>query len=129
MCRDAVEQLNTNRSFMQRNPAVKRNRNASSSLHRAGGQGGSLQRKRLNPMMRAVTAMLTLGAAFGVTGNAHAQRAFSAAWMAQKNVVQSTAAATGRLPNGQLASTVTNPVAQQQRANEQLQRSIGNLNL
>jgi filamentous hemagglutinin family protein len=78
------------------------------------------------PLARAIAMTLAAG---GVLGSAHAQRAFSAAWMAQKNVAQSTAAATGRLPNGQLASTVTNPVAQQQKANEQLQRSISNLNL
>jgi filamentous hemagglutinin family protein len=129
MGRDPVEQLNTNRSFMQRNPAVQRTKNASSSSYRAQGPSGFLRRTRLNPMMRAVAAMLAAGAAFGVAGNAQAQRAFSAAWMAQKNVAQSTATATGRLPNGQLASTVTNPLAQQQKANEQLQRSIGNLNL
>ncbi|MGJ7484361.1 filamentous hemagglutinin family protein [Variovorax sp. LT2P21] len=79
--------------------------------------------------MRGVAAMLAAGAAFGVAGNAQAQRAFSAAWMAQKNLAQDAAAATGRLPNGQLASTVTNPLAQQQKANAQLQRSIGNLQL
>ncbi|WP_296792187.1 hypothetical protein [Variovorax sp.] len=68
-------------------------------------------------------------AAGGMVGVAQAQRAFSPAWMAQKNIAQSTAAATGRLPNGMPAARLTSPQAQQQRAGEQLQRSIGNLNL
>lgn len=80
-------------------------------------------------MMRAVATMLTAGVTMGAAGTAQAQRAFSPAWMAQKNMAQETAAATGRLPNGQLASTVANPLAQQQQANTQLQRSIGNLSL
>ena len=61
--------------------------------------------------------------------DAHAQRAFSSAWMAQKNMVQEVAATTGRLPNGQPVASLTNPLAQQQRANEQLQRSLDNLNV
>ncbi|MGJ7583357.1 filamentous hemagglutinin N-terminal domain-containing protein, partial [Variovorax sp. RHLX14] len=65
----------------------------------------------------------------GMVGSAHAQRAFSAGWMAQKNLAQSNAMQTGRLPNGMPASTLTSPQAQQQQANAQLQRSINNLNL
>ena len=114
---------------MQRNTAVQRNRRASSSLVLSPGPRGAFGRTRLNPMMRAVAALLTAGAAIGAAGPAQAQRALGAAWMAQKNLVQETAAATGRLPNGQLASTLTNPLAQQQQAQAQLARSIGNLNL
>ncbi|WP_219210921.1 filamentous haemagglutinin family protein [Variovorax boronicumulans] len=114
---------------MQRNTAVTRNRSASSSSAFLSGPRSSLRRTRLNPMMRAVAALLTAGVAMGAAGPAQAQRALGAAWMAQKNLAQDTAAATGRLPNGQLASTLTNPLAQQQQAQAQLQRSIGNLNL
>ncbi|SEK14760.1 MULTISPECIES: filamentous haemagglutinin family protein [unclassified Variovorax] len=81
---------------------------------------------RLTPLVHAIALMLATGAA--VQG-AHAQQAFSPAWMAQKSMAQSTAAATGRLPNGMPASMLTSPQAQQQRAGEQLQRSIGNLNI
>ncbi|MGJ7545355.1 filamentous haemagglutinin family protein [Variovorax sp. LT1R16] len=84
--------------------------------------GRSMRSPRLKPVTAAVVVLL-------LAGGAHAQRALGPAWMAQKNLAQSTAAATGRLPNGQLASTLTNPMAQQQQAQAQLQRSIGNLNL
>ena len=117
---------------MQRKTAVKRNGNASSNSASFAGRSSALQRlrrARLTPMMRAVAALLTAGAAIGAAGPAQAQRAFSPAWMAQKNLTQATAAATGRLPNGQLASTLANPLAQQQKANAQLQHSIHNLNL
>lgn len=114
---------------MQRNTAVKRARNATSSSSFSSGRRMAIRRTRLNPMMRALVTMLTAGMAVGVAGSAQAQRAFSPAWMAQKNLAQDMATATGRLPNGQLASTVTNPLAQQQKANAQLQNSIGNLNL
>ena len=108
---------------MQRNTAVQRSsRRASFSSSRSRVSG-------LTPMMRAVAALLTAGAAMGTAGPAQAQRALGAAWMAQKNLAQDTAAATGRLPNGQLASTLTHPLAQQQQAQAQLQRSIGNLSL
>lgn len=81
---------------------------------------------RLTPLVHAIALMLAAGA---TAEGAHAQQAFSGAWMAQKNMAQSTAATTGRLPNGMPASTLTSPQAQQQRAAEQLQRSIGNLNI
>ncbi|WP_432729966.1 filamentous haemagglutinin family protein [Variovorax sp. W6] len=60
---------------------------------------------------------------------AQAQRAFSPAWFNAKGAAQSTASATGMLPNGMPASTLASPQGQQQRANEQLQQSISNLNL
>ncbi|MDM0089992.1 MULTISPECIES: filamentous hemagglutinin family protein [unclassified Variovorax] len=82
--------------------------------------------RRMKPLVRALTVMLAAG---GAMHAAQAQRAFSPAWMAQKNVAQNTAAATGRLPNGQPVSMLTNPLAQQQAANAQLARSIDNLNL
>ncbi|MGQ3179060.1 MAG: two-partner secretion domain-containing protein, partial [Blastomonas fulva] len=78
-------------------------------------------------MARVITLML---AAIGAAGAAHAQqRAFSAGWMAQKNIAQGQAIATGRLPNGLPVSSLNTPSAQQQQAREQLQRSLGNLNL
>lgn len=102
---------------MQRSSTVSR-RHTNSSF--------SLPEVRLTPLVHAIALMLAAGAtATGV----HAQQAFSGAWMAQKNMAQNAAVATGRLPNGMPASMLTSPQAQQQRANEQLQRSIGNLNL
>ncbi|MGJ7545335.1 filamentous hemagglutinin N-terminal domain-containing protein, partial [Variovorax sp. LT1R16] len=82
--------------------------------------------RRMKPLVRALTVMLAAG---GAMHAAHAQRAFSPAWMAQKNVTQNTVAATGRLANGQPVSMLTNPQAQQQQANAQLARSIDNLHL
>ncbi|OEZ32230.1 filamentous haemagglutinin family protein [Variovorax boronicumulans] len=81
---------------------------------------------RRAPVAHAAALALAMA---GLAGNAQAQRAFSAAWMAQKNVAQGTAAATGYLPNGTPASMLTNPLAQQQKANEQLRQSLGNLGL
>ncbi|KPU99891.1 hypothetical protein APR50_03575 [Variovorax paradoxus] len=49
--------------------------------------------------------------------------------MAQKNIAQGQAIATGRLPNGLPVSSLNTPTAQQQQSREQLQRSLGNLNL
>ncbi|MGF6346854.1 filamentous haemagglutinin family protein [Variovorax sp. W2I14] len=80
---------------------------------------------RMAPIARAIAMTL---AANGVLMNAQAQQAFSGAWFAAKNVTQSTATATGRLPNGMPASMLTNPL-EQRKAGEQLQRSIGNLNM
>ncbi len=74
-------------------------------------------------------AMALALAAGGMADAAHAQHAFSSAWFANKGAMQNTATATGRLPNGMPASSLTSPQAQQQRANEQLSRSINNLNL
>ncbi|WP_296799938.1 hypothetical protein, partial [Variovorax sp.] len=91
------------------------------------GVGGELSVFRMAPVARVITLML---AAIGAAGAAHAQqRAFSAAWMAQKNIAQGQAIATGRLPNGLPVSSLNTPSAQQQQAREQLQRSLGNLNL
>lgn len=79
----------------------------------------------IRPVAHAIALLVAAG---GTIHSAHAQQAFSRAWMAQKNMMQDTAAATGRLPNGQPAASLTNPLAQQQRANEQLRHSIDNLN-
>lgn len=84
---------------------------------------------RLAPLAGAVAITITIAyGGFGFAGPAHAQRAFSGAWFANKGMVQSTATATGMLPNGTPASMLTNPIAQQ-RASAQLQKSIVNLNL
>ncbi|WP_296782160.1 filamentous haemagglutinin family protein [Variovorax sp.] len=80
----------------------------------------------LAPIARAIALVLVAG---GVVGPAQAQRAFSGAWFNAKGTAQSTAAATGYLPNGQPASSLTNPQALQQRNNAQWQRSLNNLNL
>jgi filamentous hemagglutinin family protein len=75
------------------------------------------------PIAHAVALLLA------TTGAAHAQKAFSPAWFANKGVVQSSAASTGYLPNGTPASLLTNPGMQQQQANAQLQTSLNNLTL
>ncbi|MGJ7542490.1 filamentous haemagglutinin family protein [Variovorax sp. LT1R16] len=100
------------------------------STHRGSGKEQAGQPRgmswRLAPMARAIAVLMAAG---GVVGGAHAQRAFSAGWMAQKNLIQNNAMQTGRLANGMPASMLTSPQGQQQRANEQLNRSISNLNL
>ncbi|SCX73239.1 filamentous haemagglutinin family protein [Variovorax sp. EL159] len=108
-------QRSSRRTVSRRNPP-----NASSSSSPAFAQ------VRLTPLVRAIALLLAGGAVFD---GAQAQQAFSGAWMAQKNMAQNTALATGRLPNGMPAALLAGPQAQQQRANEQLQQSIGNLNL
>ncbi|WP_413458380.1 filamentous haemagglutinin family protein [Herbaspirillum huttiense] len=77
---------------------------------------------RLAPIAQAA-ALLLAG-----SGVAHAQTAFSPAWFAGKGVAQSSAAATGYLPNGTPAAALLNPGQQQQQANAQLQASFSNLN-
>jgi len=60
---------------------------------------------------------------------ARAQQVFSGAWFAAKGAAQNTATTSGRLPNGQPVPLGSRPDGQQQQANEQLQRSLNNLNL
>ena len=78
---------------------------------------GELSMLRLKPLAQAIALLL-------VAGNAHAATAFSSAWFAAKGASQAggagrpTTAAPGMPP----------PLAQQQRANAQLQRSLTNLN-
>ncbi|WP_390343082.1 filamentous hemagglutinin family protein [Variovorax boronicumulans] len=110
-------QRSSRRTVSRRNPP-----NASSSSY----SSAAFAQVRLTPLVRAIALLLAGGAAFD---GAQAQQAFSGAWMAQKNMAQSTALATGRLPNGLPAAMLAGPQAQQQRANEQLQQSLGNLNL
>jgi filamentous hemagglutinin family protein len=82
---------------------------------------------RISPLAQAMALALAAGAA---TVPVHAQqRAFSPTWFNAKGAAQATATATGLLPNGLPASSLAGPLAQQQRANAQLQQSIGNLNL
>lgn len=72
----------------------------------------------LKPLAQAVALCL-------VAGSAHAQTAFSSGWFAAKGAAQQAGAArpsTGGLPG------MTPPLAQQQKANQQLQRSIQTLN-
>lgn len=85
--------------------------------------GGGL---RLTPLARAMAVAL---AAAGALGPTQAGQAFSPAWFANKGAAQAGAMQTGRLPNGMPASSLASPSQQQQQASEQLQRSIGNLNL
>jgi filamentous hemagglutinin family protein len=83
----------------------------------------------ISPLAQAVALALAAGTAATLATPAHAQRAFSPAWFNAKGAAQATATATGLLPNGMPASSLTSTAGQQQRANEQLQQSIGNLNL
>ncbi|UIN21430.1 filamentous haemagglutinin family protein [Herbaspirillum frisingense] len=76
---------------------------------------------RLAPIAHAAALLLAS------TGAAHAQKAFSPSWFAGKGVAQSSAAATGYLPNGTPAAALVNPAQQQQQANAQLQASFSNL--
>ena len=78
---------------------------------------------RLAPVARALAL-----AAAGLATGAQAQQAFSPAWFSAKGATQNAAAATGRLPDGRPASLLTDPARYQARADEQVQRSIRNLN-
>lgn len=79
---------------------------------------------RLAPVAQAITVALAAG---GAISGAQAQQTFSSAWFGAKSAVQANVAATGRLPNGQPVSSLNSPLAQQQQAAAQLQRSLGNL--
>jgi filamentous hemagglutinin family protein len=81
---------------------------------------------RLTPLAYALTTMLMAGA---FSTPARAQQAFSGGWFAAKGAAQNTAATSGRLPNGQPLPLGSRPEGQQQQANQQLQRSLNNLNL
>ncbi|OEZ75861.1 heme/hemopexin-binding protein precursor [Janthinobacterium sp. HH104] len=83
-------------------------------------------RLRLTPLAYALTTMLMAGA---FSTPARAQQAFSGGWFAAKGAAQNTAASSGRLPNGQPLPLGSRPEGQQQQANQQLQRSLNNLNL
>ncbi|SIR87507.1 filamentous hemagglutinin family N-terminal domain-containing protein [Janthinobacterium sp. TND4EL3] len=94
----------------------------------AGAQRSSTlgSRLRLTPLAYALTTMLMAGA---FSTPARAQQAFSGSWFAAKGAAQNTAATSGRLPNGQPLPLGSRPEGQQQQANQQLQRSLNNLNL
>ncbi|MDN2700292.1 filamentous hemagglutinin family protein [Janthinobacterium sp. SUN073] len=77
---------------------------------------------RLKPLALAIALLLQ-------AGGAQAQQPFSGAWFAGKGAQQGTAAATGRLPNGQAIIGMDNKQAQQQKAHAQLQSSLNNLHL
>jgi len=81
---------------------------------------------RRTPTAAAIAALALAGA---FTEPAHAQQAFSPAWFAAKGAAQGTATATGRLPNGLPASSLTAPEQQSAAARQKLQTSINNLNL
>ncbi|WP_215407126.1 filamentous haemagglutinin family protein [Janthinobacterium sp. JC611] len=75
---------------------------------------------RLKPLALAIAMLLQ-------AGGAQAQQPFSGAWFAGKGAQQGTAASTGRLPNGQPATSLNNPLLQQQKAEGKLQQSLNNL--
>ncbi|SEO50145.1 filamentous hemagglutinin family protein [Pseudomonas sp. NFACC39-1] len=78
---------------------------------------GELSMLRLKPLAQAIALLM-------VAGNAHAATAFSSAWFAAKGASQ--AGGAGRPATAQPG--MPPPLAQQQRANAQLQRSLTNLN-
>ncbi|MHC8367505.1 filamentous hemagglutinin family protein [Pseudomonas sp. ZT5P21] len=78
---------------------------------------GELSILRLKPLAQAIALLM-------VAGNAHAATAFSSSWFAAKGAVQSAGAAQP----GAAVPGMPPPLAQQQRANQQLQRSLTNLN-
>ncbi|HIE1864240.1 TPA: filamentous hemagglutinin family protein [Pseudomonas aeruginosa] len=75
---------------------------------------------RLKPLAQAIALLLVAG------GAQAAGQPFSAAWFAAKGAAQGGAAGTPR-PGAQLPGAPP-PLAQQQRVNQQLQRSMANLN-
>ncbi|MGX9785537.1 filamentous haemagglutinin family protein [Janthinobacterium lividum] len=102
---------------MQRSKSVTKH---ASSSAMAGNRTG--RPVRLKPLALAIAVLLQ-------AGGTQAQQPFSGAWFAGKGAQQGTAAATGRLPNGQAIIGTDNKQAQQQKANAQLQSSLNNLQL
>ena len=100
---------------MQRSKSVTKH---ASSSAMAGNRTG--RPVRLKPLALAIAMLLQ-------AGGAQAQQPFSGAWFAGKGAQQGTAAATGRLPNGQSATSLNNPLLQQQKAEGKLQQSLNNL--
>ncbi|MHC8327167.1 filamentous haemagglutinin family protein [Pseudomonas sp. LB1P83] len=78
---------------------------------------GELSILRLKPLAQAVALLM-------VAGNAHAATAFSSSWFAAKGAAQSA----GATRPGATVPGMPPPLAQQQKANQQLQRSLTNLN-
>ncbi|OPG73402.1 hemagglutinin [Pseudomonas ogarae] len=78
---------------------------------------GELSMLRLKPLAQAIALLM-------VAGNAHAATAFSSAWFAAKGATQAGGAARPTTAQPGMPP----PLAQQQRANAQLQRSLTNLN-
>ncbi|PHV14960.1 hemagglutinin [Janthinobacterium sp. BJB303] len=100
---------------MQRSKSVTKH---ASSSAMAGNRTG--RPVRLKPLALAIAMLLQ-------AGGAQAQQPFSGAWFAGKGAQQGTATATGRLPNGQPATSLNNPLLQQQKAEGKLQQSLNNL--
>ncbi len=73
---------------------------------------------RLKPLAQIIALLM-------VAGSAQAAQPFSAAWFAAKGAQQSAGAAR---PGAQLPGMTPPPLAQQQKVNQQLQRSLQNLN-
>jgi filamentous hemagglutinin family protein len=78
---------------------------------------GELSILRLKPLAQAIALLM-------VAGNAHAATAFSSSWFAAKGAAQSA----GAVRPGATVPGMPPPLAQQQKANQQLQRSLTNLN-
>ncbi|HEQ0196566.1 MULTISPECIES: filamentous hemagglutinin family protein [Pseudomonas] len=73
---------------------------------------------RLKPLAQIIALLM-------VAGGAQASQPFSAAWFAAKGAQQSAGAAR---PSAQMPGMTPPPLAQQQKVNQQLQRSLQNLN-
>ncbi|QYG05320.1 filamentous haemagglutinin family protein [Janthinobacterium sp. PAMC25594] len=100
---------------MQRSKSVTKH---ASSSAMAGNRSG--RPVRLKPLALAIALLLQ-------AGGAQAQQPFSGAWFAGKGANQGAAASSGRLPNGQPATSLNNPLLQQQKAEGKLQQSLNNL--
>lgn len=85
-------------------------------------------RQRGNPAFRLSPAMHALLLALSATPAwAAGPAAFGSGWFSDKRATQAQTAATGRLPGGGLAG-IPSTLRDQQRADQQLQRSLANLN-
>lgn len=111
---------------MQRGTKIKQYGNKTTPLEYPEKVSARRRQTTLKPLVKAIALALAAG---GVIGNAHAQQAFSSAWFANKGVVQSSAIATGKLPNGTLVSSLNGTAVAQTTTSAQAQTSLNNLNL
>lgn len=95
--------------------------------HTGSASRGGKGKQRGIPAFRLSPAMHALVLALSATPALAAGPAFGPGWFSDKRATQAQTAATGRLPGGGLAG-IPSTLRDQQRANEQLQRSLANLN-
>lgn len=76
---------------------------------------------RLKPLAQAIALLM-------LAGSAHAAQPFSSGWFAAKGASNAPSGAAGAGGAGQVLPGSPPPLAQQQRLNQQFQRSVNNLN-